>query len=259
MFKLVDSANLDTASLLLLEMVGSIALIVPAYNESGLVRSFVDQLTTRELHKHFTEIIFVDDGSYDATWNQLQLAVTALINVRAVRHQMNRGLGAAIRTGAIEASTDEICWIPIDQSFELVEIVREINRLDRARVVLFRRVLRDEVARDAVSFLAHLAFRLVFGCNVRHQSGLFLMRRSLFLENMPISQRAIANLEFIIRLHRVTTSIDHVSIHCHPRISGRSKTFSLRSVLRSLRELIGLIVLDPSLLKRRSPHPPESS
>lgn len=240
-------------------MVGSIALIVPAYNESGLVRPFLDQLVTQDLHKHFTEVILVDDGSHDATWDQLQSATSTLRNVRIVRHRVNRGLGAAIRTGAIEASTDEICWIPIDQSFELAEIVRQVNRLDRAKVVLFRRVLRDEVARDAVSFLAHFVFRLIFGCDVRHQSGLFLMQRSLFLENMPVSQRAIANLEFIVRLHRVTTSIEHISINCHPRISGRSKTFSLRSVLRSLRELIGLILLDTRLLKRRSLYPPESS
>jgi len=55
------------AALLLLGMVGSIALIVLAYNESGLVRPFVDQLMTHDLHKHFTEVVLVDDGSHDAT------------------------------------------------------------------------------------------------------------------------------------------------------------------------------------------------
>lgn len=233
-------------------MAGSIALIVPTYNESDLVRPFLAELTKQDLHKHFKEVIFVDDGSHDDTWDQLQLATAALKNVRAIRHEMNHGLGAAIRTGAIEASADEVCWIPIDQSFEITELVFQTRRSNRPRVVLFRRVLRDEVSRDAVSFLAHFAFRLAFGCDVRRQSGMFLISRSLFLENMPISQRAIANLEFIIRLNRVTTSIEHVDIPCHPRISGRSKTFSLPSILRSFRELIGLIVLDPRLLKRRN-------
>ena len=79
------------------------------------------------------------------------------------------------------------------------------------------------------------------------------MQRSLFLANLPITKRAIANLEFIIRLHRSTSSIENVTITCRPRISGKSKTFSARSVLRSLRELIGLIIVDSQLLKRRAP------
>lgn len=234
-------------------MSSSIALIVPAFNESQLVAPFVKSLTARGLHEWFTEVIFVDDGSQDSTWTQLESVVKTAGNFRIVRHQLNQGLGAAIRTGVITAQADEVCWIPIDQSFEIVDVISEIARKNRSEVVLFKRVLRDEVARDLVSFLAHFAFRLVFGCDVRHQSGLFLMRRSVFLANVPITKRAIANLEFIIRLDRATSSIEYVTIMCHPRISGKSKTFSLRSVLRSLRELIGLIIVDPRLLKRRAP------
>jgi glycosyltransferase involved in cell wall biosynthesis len=228
----------------------SVALIVPAFNESQLVAPFVASLTVQGLHESFTEVIFVDDGSQDSTWAQLESIANAAGNFRIVRHQVNQGLGAAIRTGVISAAADEVCWIPIDQSFEIADVISEIVRTNRSEVVLFKRALRNETARDVVSFLAHFAFRLVFGCDVRHQSGIFLMRRSLFLENVPMTKRAIANLEFIVRLHRATSSIEHVTIMCHPRISGKSKTFSSRSVLRSLRELIGLIIVDPRLLKR---------
>lgn len=240
-------------------MGASIALIVPAYNESALVFPFVDCLRLNNLAESFSEVIFVDDGSQDETWKNLELAIPSLSNVRAVRHQANRGLGVAIRTGVIEASSKEVCWMPIDQSFDLAELAAEITRANRPQVLLFRRLLRNEPAREMISFLAHLAFRWLFGCDVRHQSGIFVVERSLFLENMPISRRAIANLEFITRLHRVTTSIEHVNIRCYPRISGRSRIFSLGTVLGSVRELIGLIALDPHLLKRRSPHLPESS
>ena len=234
-------------------MICSVALIVPAFNESELVAPFVASLTAQGLHESFTEIIFVDDGSQDSTWAQLESIASTAGNFRIVRHLVNQGLGAAISTGVITASTDEVCWIPIDQSFEIADLMSEIVRTNRSEVVLFRRVFRDETARDVVSFLAHFAFRLIFGCDVRHQSGLFLLRRSLFLANVPITKRAIANLEFIIRIHKATSSIEHVAVKCRPRIAGKSKTFSARSVLRSLRELIGLIIVDPRLLKRRAP------
>ena len=235
-------------------MVGSsVALIVPAFNESELVAPFVQSLTTQGLHESFTEVVFVDDGSHDSTWAQMESIANTAKNFRIVRHQVNQGLGAAIKTGISTASADEVCWIPIDQSFEVADLVSEIGRTNRPEVVLFRRALRDEMARDVVSFLAHFAFRLVFGCDVRHQSGIFLMKRSIFVANVPTTKRAIANLEFIIRLNRAALSIEHVTIACHPRISGKSKTFSSRSVLRSLRELIGLIIVEPHLLKRRAP------
>ena len=229
------------------------ALIVPAFNESELVVPFVEAITMHGLHEYFAEIIFVDDGSQDLTLTQLESLKSSSPNFHIVRHQANRGLGAAIRSGVIAASTQEVCWVPIDQSFEIGDVVREITRKDRLDVVLFKRVLRNEIERGVISFFAHYTFRLIFGCDVRHQSGIFIMRRSLFLENMPITQRAIANLEFIVRLHRATNSIEHVNIVCHPRLAGTSKTFSGRSVLRSLRELIGLVLVDPRLVRRRTP------
>lgn len=235
------------------EVGSSVALIVPAFNESQLVAPFVASLTAQGLRESFTEVIFVDDGSQDSTWAQLESVVKTAGNFRIVRHQTNQGLGAAIKTGVITASADEVCWIPIDQSFEIVDLVSQIVRTNRSEVVLFKRSFRNELARDAVSFLVYVLTQLVFGCDVRHQSGIFIMQRSLFLANLPITKRAIANLEFIIRLQRATSSIEHVTIECYPRISGTSKTFSLRSVLRSLRELIGLIIVDPHLLKRRAP------
>lgn len=229
------------------------ALIVPAFNESELVVPFAEAIIMHGLHEYFAEIIFVDDGSQDLTLTQLESLKRSSPHFHIVRHQANRGLGAAIRSGVIAASTQEVCWVPIDQSFEIGDVVREITRKDRLDVVLFKRVLRNEIERGVISFFAHYTFRLIFGCDVRHQSGIFIMRRSLFLENMPITQRAIANLEFIVRLHRATNSIEHVNIVCHPRLAGTSKTFSGRSILRSLRELIGLVLVDPRLVRRRTP------
>jgi hypothetical protein len=97
----------------------------------------------------------------------------------------------------------------------------------------------------------------LFGCDVRHQSGLFLMPRRAFIENMPITQRAISNLEFIVRLKRSGVEMTIVDINCFPRVKGRSRTFSLRSILRSGRELIGLLITEPGLVRRRTQRQPQ--
>ena len=229
-----------------------LALIVPAYNEAALVPLFEKHLLDGAVISHFDEVVLVDDGSSDNTQSAMNLLAERSPQVRVVSHRRNRGLGAAIRSGIVEASSSHVCWAPIDQSFDLQEILALAKHRDSEAVILFRRILRDEPARNLVSFLAHYLFRLLFGCDVRHQSGLFLMPRRAFIENMPITQRAISNLEFIVRLKRSGVETTIVDINCSPRVRGRSRTFSLRSILRSGRELIGLLITEPGLVRRRT-------
>ena len=229
-----------------------LALIVPAYNEAALVPLFEKHLTNGTILSQFEEVVLVNDGSHDSTQSEMELLAQRHPRARVVRHRQNRGLGAAIRSGIVEARSSHVCWAPIDQSFDLQEMLDLAKDRDSESVILFRRILRDEPARNLVSFLAHHLFRLLFGCNVRHQSGMFLLPRQTFIENMPITQRAISNLEFIVRLKRSRVETTIVNINCSPRVKGRSRTFSLQSVLRSGRELIGLLIIEPGLVRRRA-------
>lgn len=229
-----------------------LALIVPAYNEAPLVPLLEKQLLEGAVISHFDEVVLVNDGSRDNTRLEMNLLAERSPRVRVVSHRRNRGLGAAIRSGIVEARSSHVCWAPIDQSFDLREMLALAKDCDSESAILFRRILRDEPARNFVSFLAHYLFRLLFGCDVRHQSGLFLMPRQSFIENMPITQRAISNLEFIVRLYRSPVKTTIVNINCSPRAKGRSRTYSLRSILRSGRELIGLLITEPGLVRRRA-------
>jgi len=68
----------------------NIYIIIPAYNESATIQRVIANL----INCHFTEIIVVDDGSID---NTAQIASTT--GVEVLRHLINRGQGAALRTG----------------------------------------------------------------------------------------------------------------------------------------------------------------
>lgn len=69
--------------------------IIPAYNEERLIGSVV-----LKARKHFDAILVVDDGSADAT-AEIAQAAGALV----VRHEKNRGKGAAVNTGFLTART----------------------------------------------------------------------------------------------------------------------------------------------------------
>src|SRR3954471_7693310 len=83
-----------------------LSIVIPCHNEEDGLASLDQQLSpvVRLLRlKSRVEIVLVDDGSSDKTWEQMQeLARGSRLggaSVRLERHETNRGLGAALRTG----------------------------------------------------------------------------------------------------------------------------------------------------------------
>jgi glycosyltransferase involved in cell wall biosynthesis len=83
--------------------VSRLSVIVPVYNERNTVAEIVRRMRSVELPIE-REIVIVDDGSEDGTRDVLtQLGDST---VRVVKHAVNRGKGAAIRTGLENATGD---------------------------------------------------------------------------------------------------------------------------------------------------------
>ena len=93
-----------------------LSLIVPCYNEekniSLLQKAVID--TFKDCSYDY-EIIFIDDGSKDATWNELKkIHGQQLCTIKAIRFSRNFGKEAAIFAGLQHASGDYISLIDAD-------------------------------------------------------------------------------------------------------------------------------------------------
>ena len=77
--------------------------MIPSYNEGATVISVIRLVLAQS---EVQEVIVVDDGSEDQTWEMLQLLCAKEPRVIALRHSENRGKGAALRTGFASASAD---------------------------------------------------------------------------------------------------------------------------------------------------------
>jgi glycosyltransferase involved in cell wall biosynthesis len=85
------------------------SVIIPAFNEAAGIRQTLEQLLAYpELQA--AEIIVIDDGSTDET----AALVAQFAQVRLIRHRVNRGYGAAIRTGVRNACGAYIIWYDAD-------------------------------------------------------------------------------------------------------------------------------------------------
>jgi len=81
-----------------------LSVLVPVYNEMATIELILDQVHAVKVRK---QVICVDDQSTDGTWQKLEsLKASGRIDV-LLRHDVNRGKGAAIRT-ALAASTGNV-------------------------------------------------------------------------------------------------------------------------------------------------------
>ncbi len=80
-----------------------VSIVIPAYNEASTIGEIIARVRAAPL-PFPREIVVVDDASHDQTPSIVEKLIAEGGNdLRLVRHPINRGKGAALRTGLGEA------------------------------------------------------------------------------------------------------------------------------------------------------------
>ena len=121
-----------------------LSVLVPVYNEEATVEALLERVLAAEAPVE-KEVIVVDDGSTDGTGERLAgfLSTHESAPVRLIRHQRNRGKGAAVRT-ALAAATGELALVQdADLEYDPAEYGRLLEPIldGRADVVFGSRFL----------------------------------------------------------------------------------------------------------------------
>ena len=86
------------------------------------------------------EILVVDDGSSDATRELAQARAAADPRVRVLVHDVNRGYGAAVRTGIAAARLEWVFLTDADLQFDLAELARFVPLAQSSDIVAGYRI-----------------------------------------------------------------------------------------------------------------------
>lgn len=108
--------------------VPQVTIVVPAYNEENGIREVLEQL--RALDPNY-EVLVVDDGSTDRTSE-----IAASSGFTVIRHRVNRGYGASLKTGIRAARGDRIVITDADGTYPNERIPELVRQLDEFHMVV---------------------------------------------------------------------------------------------------------------------------
>ena len=223
--------------------VPALSYFFPAHDEAENIAALVGEALEAlpELAEMF-EVIAVDDGSRDGTGAIAdRLAAEHPGIVRAVHHEVNRGYGAALRSGFRAAGHPLVGFTDGDRQFRVADLAALVARMDAPDapdVVAGYRLRRaDPLARTVYARLYRLALRLFYGLPVRDvDCACKLFRRDALSGIRLESGGAFLSAELLIKMRARGRRIVEVGVPHHPRTAGRASGANPRVVLRAVRD-----------------------
>jgi dolichol-phosphate mannosyltransferase len=218
----------------------SLSLVLPALNEEHGIRQAVAEADAAlaALCEDY-EVLVVDDGSSDSTAAAVQAESVNRPHVRLVRHEKNRGYGAALRTGFTAARCELVGFTDADCQFHLEDLGRLLPLTEDFPVAVGYRIGRkDPWRRRFLSGGFNLVVRALLGTGVRDcDCALKVFRRDVLADLLPQSDGFFVNAEMLARARQLGYGVAEAGVRHRPRIRGVSKV-SVGQVPRVLRALL---------------------
>lgn len=200
-----------------------VSIVIPVYNSAAMLPGLHARLRSvmRQQGKSF-EVIYVDDGSQDGSWQELeQLQEEDPECVVAIQLMRNFGQHNALMCGFRQARGDYIVTMDDDLQHppeELPKLLAAIEQSDLDLVYGAYDEKRHGVSKNLASWIVNRFYRVVFGSPVS-LTAFRILRRELLETILPYS----LNFTFVDGLFAWNTRrIGAVAVAHHPRAVGRS-------------------------------------
>ncbi len=215
-----------------------LSILLPVFNEAATLESLLERVAALSIDK---EIIAVDDCSSDASLTILQKFARS--NLKVVKHDVNRGKGAAVRT-ALALATGEYAIIQdADNELDPNDIPRLLEpiRNGDAQIVYGARDLTSQsLANQFGNKLLTLATNVLFGTRLTDMETCYKLMPTQVMRSLNLQANSFdIEPEITAKLARAGHRIFEVPISYQPRREAK-KMRPLREGVRALRVLLKL-------------------
>ena len=235
-------------------------VVVPAFNEEGVIGPVMAELLTQLRASGSSDVLVVNDGSWDATAAEAQAA-----GVKVASVPFNVGVGGAMRTGfvyALRNGYDAVVQFDADGQHDPAAIAELVAGLEQADVVVGARFAGtgDYQVRGprrwAMRFLAGTLSRITGTTLTDVTSGFRVTGPAalpLFAREYP--QEYLGDtVESLVLAHRAGLTISQVPVAMRPRAGGQPSQSTVRATLYLMRASLVLMMA----VVRRQPTMPSA-
>ncbi len=216
-----------------------LSVVIPVFNEEESIETMCDTVhaAVSKLGKTY-EVVLVDDGSRDATWEKLTAICRRIPNLKIIRFRRNFGQTAAMSAGFHAARGQVIVTLDADLQNDPADIHKLIEIMEKGADVVsgWRKDRKDTfINRRLPSIAANWLIGRITGVRLHDYGCTLKAYRREVMENVHLYGEMH---RFIPALASwVGARVEEVVVQHHPRRFGKSK-YGISRLVRVALDLI---------------------
>lgn len=215
----------------------SLSIVVPVFNEADSLAALHEEIARALADTPETELIFVDDGSTDDSWQVLVGLQQKDERISAIRFRRNFGKSAALAAGFALARGDRVVTLDADLQDDPQEIPRLLSRLDEGYDLIsgWKRRRHDPWHKTIPSRIFNRLVSWTTGVNLHDHNCGIKAYRGVVLDEIQLYGEFHRFLPALAAARGFR--IGEVEVNHRPRRHGHSK-FGIERFLRGFIDLL---------------------
>jgi len=219
-----------------IDSTAELSILIPVLNEVDSLQELAQRImqATSDLR---IEIIFVDDGSSDGSWQLIERLSAQHSVIKGIRLRRNFGKAQALAAAVEAASAAVIVTMDADLQDDPAEIPAFLEKIDAGYDMVsgWKANRRDPLGKTLPSRVFNFFTRLISGVRLRDFNCGFKAARLEVYRNIPLYGELHRYVPVLA--HALGYSYCEIPVLHHPRLSGKSK-YGLERFARGFIDLL---------------------
>ncbi len=221
----------------------NVSAFFPAHNEEGNIAELTKKTlyVLNEICDEY-EVIIVNDGSKDRTLEVAKELAEIDGHVKVVNHEVNRGYGAAVKSGFVSAKYEWVFFTDGDGQFDVNEIKKLTGLTGDYDVIAGYRINRqDPFHRKLNAKMWSTLVNILFRLGIRDVDCAFkLLKKEILDKNTLEADGAMISTELLAKAKKRGYRIGEVGVRHYPRKAGEQSGAKLKVIIKAFIELFRL-------------------